>query len=104
MNKKIYSIIFSLMIFSYFLLNKSNFPFKNTIPLFILLISTIYFNRDSKFKKNSPIYLLILACVLIIPNVITISQNIEYILVSPIFDGFIISIICFVLLNFYIYE
>lgn len=102
--KTVYSLIYSLIIFSYFLLNKLDFAFKNTILLLILFICSMYFNKDSKFKKNSGIYLLILSGILIIPNVITISQNLDYLLISPIFDGIVISTMCFILLNYFIYE
>ena len=104
MKKTTYSLIYSLIIFSYFLLNKLDFAFKSTISLLILFVCSMLFNRDSKYKKNSGIYLLILSGILIIPSFIKISQKLDYLLISPIFDGFIISIICFILLNYFIYE
>ncbi len=102
--KAIYSLIYSLIIFSYFLLNEINSSFKSTILLLILFVCSMYFNRDSKFKKNSGIYLLILSGILIIPNTIIVSQKLDHLFISSIFDGVIISTMCFILLNYYIYE
>ena len=102
--KAIYSLIYSLIIFSYFLLNEINSSFKSTILLLILFVCSMYFNRDSNFKKNSGIYLLILSGILIIPNTIIVSQKLDHLFISSIFDGVIISTMCFILLNYYIYE
>lgn len=99
-----YSFLFSIGLILYFILKDSNLVFKNTIPLLFTIGSSIYFSKYLKFKENSSIYLIILIVILILPTIIMVNQNLDYLFISEIFDGIVLSVICFILNNYFIYE
>lgn len=99
-----YAFLFSIGIILYSILKDSNLVFKNTIPLLFIIGSSIYFGKYLKFKKNSSIFLIILILILILPTIIMVNQNLDYLFISEVFDGIVLSIICFILNNYFIYE
>lgn len=104
MKKKLFSLIFSVGIFLYFLLKFYNVQYKNTITILIIIVSYLYFRKDLKIKKHSYIFIIILLLILSLPNILMNYNNLNFLIRSEIVDGLVFSLISFILLNYYIYE
>lgn len=107
-NKKMiktkYALIVSFGILLYFILDYFNFPMKNIISLMIIVPSNFYYSKYLNYKKNSWIFIIILLCLVFIPLIIINTKNLEYITFNRITDGLIISVLFFVIFNYFIYE
>lgn len=99
-----YILIVSFSIFLYFLLNYYNFSLQNTVPLFIIMCSNIYYNKYLQYRKNSLLYLLISISITLILNFLFISKGLDFFSLNKIIDGIIVSVITFFILKYFIYE